>query len=226
MITFKRARHLAEQTILAGIAKLVVGAYAHWRSGPLPPGRPRIFFANHSSNLDTVALLAALPFELRKDARPVAAKDYWTKTWLTRHAALIALNAVLIDRKREEPGDPLAPAIEALEQGSSLIIFPEGQRNVSETPGVFKSGIYHLSIRFPDVDLIPVYLENIHRSMPKGNTLPLPLICRARFGAPIRAALGEDKNSFVERARQAVIDLSLVDLDEAPAQPSHESPAP
>lgn len=226
MITFKRARHLVEQTLLAGVAKLIVGAYAHWRSGPLPPGKPRIFFANHSSNLDTVALLAALPFNLRKDARPVAAKDYWTKTWITRHAALVALNAVLIDRKREDPGDPLAPAIEALELGSSLIIFPEGQRNVSETPGVFKSGIFHLSQRFPDVDLIPVYLENIHRSMPKGNSLPLPIICRARFGAPIRAAAGEDKNAFVQRARQAVVDLSLIDLDDEPETKKNEDSAP
>lgn len=213
MTRFERLRHLAEQTILSGIAKLLVGAYAHWQGEPARPGKARIYFANHSSNLDTVALLAALPFDLRRDTRPVAAKDYWTKTWITRHAALVALNAVLIDRKREDPGDPLAPAIAALEQGSSLIIFPEGQRNVSEIPGVFKSGIYHLGARFPDVELIPVYLENIHRSMPKGNSLPLPLICRARFGMPMGILPGETKNEFVERARQAVVDLSTADLD-------------
>ena len=214
MRTFKRLRHLAEQTLLSRIAKLLVGAYPHWTTGtPLEPGRPRIYFANHSSNLDTVALLAALPFNLRKDTRPVAAKDYWIKTWLTRHAALVALNAVLIDRKREDPGDPLAPAMQALEEGSSLIIFPEGQRNVTDLPGPFKSGIYHLSKKFPDVDLVPVYLENIVRSMPKGNTLPLPLICRARFGEPIRALENETKNEFVQRARQAVVDLASLELE-------------
>lgn len=214
MNTFQRIQHLAEQTLLAGIAKLLVGAYPHWTTGtPLTPGRARIYFANHSSNLDTVALLAALPFDLRKDTRPVAAKDYWSKTWVTRHAALVALNAVLIDRKREDPGDPLAPAIQALEQGSSLIIFPEGQRNVGELPGPFKSGIYHLSKQFPEVDLVPVYLENIVRSMPKGNSLPLPLICRARFGEPIRAGAEESKNDFIERARQAVVDLAEIELE-------------
>lgn len=211
---FERIRHLAEQSILSGIAKLLVGAYPHWTTGtPLAPGRARIYFANHSSNLDTVALLAALPFALRRDTRPVAAKDYWVKTWVTRHAALVALNAVLIDRKREEAGDPLAPAMAALDAGSSLIIFPEGQRNIGEVPGPFKSGIYHLSRRYPDVDLVPVYLENIVRSMPKGNSLPLPLICRARFGEPIRAGAEESKNDFVERARQAVIDLAQIELE-------------
>lgn len=212
MNRFERARHLAEQTILSAVARLLVGAYPYWTAGRPEAGRVRIYFANHSSNLDTVALLAALPFDLRKDTRPIAAKDYWTKTWITRHAALVALNAVLIDRKREEAGDPLAPAIAAVEAGSSLIIFPEGQRNVGEIPGVFKSGIFHLSRRFPEADLIPVYLENIVRSMPKGNNLPLPLICRARFGAPMRAGADEDKNAFVARARQAVIDLSALDL--------------
>lgn len=212
MNRFERARHLTEQTILSWVAKFLIGAYPYWTQGLPDPARPRIYFANHSSNLDTVALLAALPFELRKTTRPVAAKDYWSKTWITRHAALVALNAVLIDRLREEVGDPLIPAMEALDQGSSLIIFPEGQRNVGDIPGVFKSGIYHLSKRHPDIDLMPVYLENIVRSMPKGNSLPLPLICRARFGAPMRAGPSETKNEFVERARQAVIDLSQLDL--------------
>jgi 1-acyl-sn-glycerol-3-phosphate acyltransferase len=213
MNTFQRFQHLSEQTVLSTIAKFLVGAYPHWTTGTaLAPGRSRIYFANHSSNLDTLALLAALPFDLRKATRPVAAKDYWTTTWLRRHAALVALNAVLIDRKRTDPGDPLAPAIQALEQGSSLIIFPEGQRNADELPGPFKSGIYHLSKHFPDVDLVPVYLENIGRSMPKGNALPLPFICRARFGEPMRAGPDESKNDFVSRARQAVIDLAEIEL--------------
>lgn len=212
MNAFERARHLAEQTVLSGVAKLLVGAYPYWTAGRPAPGAARVYFANHSSNLDTVALLAALPFDLRRRTRPVAAKDYWNKTWLARHAALVALDAVLIDRKREEAGDPLAPAMEALEAGSSLIIFPEGQRNVQDLPGEFKSGIYHLSRRFPEVDFIPVYLENICRSMPKGNLLPLPIICRARFGAGLRAEASEPKAEFLLRARQAVIDLAALDL--------------
>jgi 1-acyl-sn-glycerol-3-phosphate acyltransferase len=209
MPSFNRMLHWAEQWVLVGAAKLLVGAHARWSNGaPLAPGRSRVYFANHSSNLDTVALLAALPSRLRKDTRPVAAQDYWTKTWLSRHAALVALDAVLIDRKRQSPGDPLAPAIEALKEGSSLIVFPEGQRNVGELPGAFKSGIFHLSKRFPDLDFIPVYLENTHRSMPKGQAWPRPMRCSARFGPAIRAGALETKDEFVARARQAVVDLA------------------
>ena len=82
---------------------------------------------------------------------------------------LQALNAVLIDRKRADPdADPLRPLYDVLEAGQSIIIFPEGTRGPERLPAPFKSGLYHLAQRFPDVELIPVYLDNLHRSMPKG----------------------------------------------------------
>jgi len=128
---------------------------------------------------------------------------------MRRYIVINALNAVLIERNRNErTGDPLQPLCEALERGESLIIFPEGTRQAQRLPGPFKSGLYHLATRFPRVELVPVYLENLHRSLPKGSVFPVPLICTVRFGGALKAIDGESKEAFLERAREAVISLS------------------
>jgi 1-acyl-sn-glycerol-3-phosphate acyltransferase len=95
-----------------------------------------------------------------------------------------------------------------LQRGESLILFPEGTRGKEPIPGQFKSGLYRLAMQFPQVELIPVYLENLHRSMPKGAALPIPLTCTVRFGAPMVVYSGEEKSVFLERARDAVISLA------------------
>lgn len=193
--------------ILVGIVKLLVGAYPRWM-GCQPDAAQRLYFANHSSHIDTLALWSALSMRLRRRTRPVAARDYWGRGW-RRYIATKALRAVLIDRVREHRDDnPLAPLIEALNQGDSLIIFPEGTRGKQPLPTTFKSGLYHLATQFPQVQLIPVYLENLHRSMPKGALVPIPVTCTVRFGVPLTLAENEPKDSFLARAREAVIRLA------------------
>jgi len=115
---------------------------------------------------------------------------------------------VYIKRSKAENSDedPLQPLYDTLAKGDSLIIFPEGTRNKDVIPQPFKSGIYHLAKRFPTVEFIPVYLENLSRIMPKGEFWPVPLACTARFGVPFYLQEGEDKELFLERARQGVID--------------------
>jgi 1-acyl-sn-glycerol-3-phosphate acyltransferase len=129
---------------------------------------------------------------------------------LRRFLALRVLNAVLIDRHAAPvPGqDKLQPLRAALSQGDSLIIFPEGTRQQGSVPTEFKSGLYHLAQDFPNVQLAPVYLENLHRSMPKGFTVPVPVICTVRFGSTLERRENEPKESFLDRARNAVIALS------------------
>ena len=193
--------------ILVGILKFLVGAYPRW-IGCKPEAAQRLYFANHSSHIDTLAIWSALPIPLRKHTHPVAASDYWGSGF-RRYIATKALHAVLIDRVREHADDnPLAPLIEVLNQGESLIIFPEGTRGKQPIPAVFKSGLYHLAVQFPQVQLIPVYLENLHRSMPKGAMLPIPMTCTVRFGFPVVLADGEAKDGFLARAREEVIKLA------------------
>ena len=194
--------------LLVGLMRLLVGAYPRWL-GCDPGPAQRIYFANHTSHIDTLAIWSALPPQLRATTRPVAAKDYWDKGVLRRYIANQGLHVVLIERAKEgRQGDPLQPLTDALEQGESLIIFPEGTRGTAALPAAFKSGLYHLAQRFPAVELVPVYLENLHRSMPKGTIMPVPLICTVRFGTPVARIAGESKEAFLTRARDAVVVLA------------------
>ena len=116
---------------------------------------------------------------------------------------------MFIDRSADKrDGDPLLPLAQALERGESLIIFPEGTRRAQALPSPFKSGLFHLAARFPGVELVPVYLDNLYRSMPKGSLLPVPLTCSVRFGAPLQRRADEAKDAFLERARQAIVELA------------------
>jgi 1-acyl-sn-glycerol-3-phosphate acyltransferase len=190
------------------LVRVLVGAYPRW-VGSAPTAAQRIYFANHTSHMDTIVLWAALPRSLRANTRPVAAKDYWDKPGIRGTIAKEELNVVMIDRSRADPGaDPLDPLRDALEHGFSLIIFPEGTRAAQALPGEFKSGLYHLASAFPAVELIPVYIENLHRSMPKGAFVPVPIICTVRFGAALKLGVGEDKDEFLRRSRDAVAQLA------------------
>jgi 1-acyl-sn-glycerol-3-phosphate acyltransferase len=194
-------------SLLVAVVRLLVGAYPRW-IGCQPSPAQRIYFANHSSHIDTLALWSALPRAQRRTTHPVAARDYWGRGFKL-YIATKALRAVLIDRTRANPeADPLAPLHEILRRGESLIIFPEGTRSAEAIPGAFKSGLYHLAKHSPGAELVPVYLENLHRSMPKGAIVPVPISCTVRFGAPLSLAADEPKHEFLSRAREAVIALS------------------
>jgi 1-acyl-sn-glycerol-3-phosphate acyltransferase len=192
--------------LLAFIARLITGTQGHWKGCP-PTAEQRIYFANHQSHLDWVLIWAALPKDLRATTRPIAAKDYWTasrfKHWLTREV----FNAVYVARQRTDDQDPLEPLVEALTHGDSLVIFPEGTRGNQDEPMPFKSGLYHLAEQFPQVQLIPAWIDNVQRVMPKGEVVPVPILCTVTFGAPLRLKPGEDKHVFLDRARAAVLAL-------------------
>lgn len=191
---------------LAFLARLITGAQGHWYGSP-PKAEQRIYFANHQSHFDWVLIWAALPRDLRAITRPIAARDYWTssplKHWITREI----FNAVYVSRQRQADEDPLEPLMEALRNGDSLVIFPEGTRGHAADPAPFKAGLYHLAEAFPDVQLIPAWIDNVQRVMPKGEVVPVPILCSVTFGAPLQLQPGEDKRAFLDRAREAVMAL-------------------
>jgi 1-acyl-sn-glycerol-3-phosphate acyltransferase len=178
---------------------------------PPPAARQSIYFANHSSHLDTVVLWASLPSDLREKTRPVAARDYWEKTALRRRLANEVFHAVLIDRtKVTAQNNPIQTMTEAMGDRYSLIIFPEGTRGEGDEVGAFKGGLYHLAQDKPEAALVPVYMENLNRILPKGEFLPVPLLSSITFGAPLPNVENETKSAFLERARKALCDLKPV----------------
>lgn len=189
------------------LVRLLTGVRVRWRETAIP-GAQCVYFANHTSNLDGVVLWAALPPAVRNKTRPVAAADYWTKSALRQYLAGKVFNAVLIERKNVTvKNNPLKPMLAALEEGSSLIIFPEGGRNASGELGEFKSGIYHLASNRPDVAFVPAWIDNVNRVLPKGEVLPVPMLGGVTVGGPIKLGEGEARESFILRARDALLAL-------------------
>lgn len=199
---------------IGGACRLVTGAQIEWHCEP-DAARPRVYFANHASHLDAVLIWSALPPEARRWVRPVAGRDYWERSAVRRFVSERVFHAVLIERtgtgRPAAARGSIAAMCDALDDGDSLIVFPEGTRSLEGSIGSFRSGLYHLAHLRPALDLIPVLLENTHRVLPKGHAVPLPAPCRVVFGAPMRIAAGEDKPRFLARARAALIDLGGCD---------------
>jgi 1-acyl-sn-glycerol-3-phosphate acyltransferase len=203
--------HGIASCVLAAAARLFCGRPT-WREKP--DDRPRVYYGNHTSHLDFVVIWGSLPGRVRTKTRPVAARDYWEKTPLRRIIGRHFLNALPVDRAGpdERRGNTVLLAersverlVQALDGGASLIVFPEGTRGDGGEVQPFKSGLYHLARRRPDTEFVPVFLENMHRILPKGEFIPLPLPGTVTFGAPLRLRPGETKGDFLGRAREALL---------------------
>lgn len=199
-------------TIVASLAKLVAGCTSEWLQEP--DTRQRVYIANHTSHLDFVVLWATLPPKVRALTIPVAAQDFWDHGW-RRFMADKVFHAVMIERAAS--GDDMShdlgkQAVErmskAMGESRSLILFPEGTRGTGEALGEFKSGLYYLCSARPGLEVMPVYLSNMSRILPKGEALPVPLLSSARFGRPLQLEPKEDKAHFLIRARAAVASLA------------------
>ncbi|MCX7423744.1 MAG: lysophospholipid acyltransferase family protein [Planctomycetia bacterium] len=193
--------------LTASFLRLLSGARATWL-GCGPELRQRVYFANHTSNLDGPVLWATLPLAVRQLTRPVAARDYWTANKLRRFFAEQVFNAVLIERKAPTVRDnPIEDMLAAIGDSHSLILFPEGGRFSGPDPQPFKSGLFHLAKKRPEIELVPVLLDNMNRVLPKGELLPVPIISSVTFGSPIRLEPNERRDEFLVRAREAVIGI-------------------
>jgi 1-acyl-sn-glycerol-3-phosphate acyltransferase len=196
---------------LALLAKFLSGASVRWIDSQ-PDTCQRVYFANHTSHLDAIVLWSALPPEVRVLTRPVAAKDYWTAGRVRHYLATRVFNALLIDRTEiKVHQSPVDVMIREIGHRYSLIVFPEGGRTTGEGISEFKSGLYYLCKKRPDLELIPVYIDNMNRILPRGEVLPVPLLSSITFGPPIWLEAGEPKADFLRRAREAVLRLKESD---------------
>lgn len=191
-------------------ARFITAVRGVW-AGAEPSGQQCVYFANHTSHGDFVLIWTVLPPRLRRKSRPVAGADYWLKTPLRRFIGEQVFNAVLIKRRPKSRKDhPIEALTNALDAGASLILFPEGTRNTTDHSLLpFKNGLYHLAKARPKIDLVPVWINNLNRVMPKGEMVPIPLICTVTFGAPIHFNAEEAREDFSKRAEAALLSLKL-----------------
>ncbi|MES2531145.1 MAG: lysophospholipid acyltransferase family protein [Pseudomonadota bacterium] len=213
----RRAAAVVAAKLIVGAASLLTGVRAIW-SGTEPKAEQTVYFANHTSHGDFVLLWATLPPDLRSLTRPVAGQDYWEASALRRFIGEDVFRALMIRRDGSgagaatdgvaAPANPVEQMTEALHAGDSLIMFPEGTRNTGDDVLLpLKSGLYHLACACPQVRLVPVWIENLKRVLPKGKLVPIPLACSVRYGTPLVLGDGEDKRAFMDRARAAMLDL-------------------
>jgi 1-acyl-sn-glycerol-3-phosphate acyltransferase len=195
------------RNFLAVAARILSGASVRWIDSQ-PDTCQRVYFANHTSHLDPIVIWSALPQAVRMLTRPVAAKDYWSKGVVRRYLANQLFNAILIDREEiKVHQSPVDLMIREIGHTYSLIIFPEGGRSAGLEIGEFKSGLYYLCKKRPDLELIPVHVDNMNRILPRGKVLPVPLLSCITFGPPLWLEAGEAKTNFLARTRDAVLRL-------------------
>jgi len=172
----------------------------------LPRRDPFVLIANHASHLDTVTLLSLFPLRRLRRIRPVAAADYFERSRLRSALTKSLFHILPIARSREEGApDPRERMLAALGSGQSLILFPEGTRTKDGTMGRFRSGIAHLAMHAPDVPIVPAFLVNLGRSLPKGALIPVPMFAEVRVGAPLHPT-GE-REEIVAALERAVREL-------------------
>ncbi len=206
------ARTIAASIII--FTRFITAVRGFW-VGTDPSARTQVYFANHASMGDFILIWTVLPAHFRRRTRPVAGSDYWLTSKLKAYIGREVFNSVLIDRNPDtRQQDPVTLMAEALDQGTSLILFPEGTRNTTEEQLLpFKSGLYHLAKTRPNIEFIPVWIDNLNRVLPKGKIVPIPLICTVTFGAPILVKPRERKQTFLNRAQKALLSLAPTNGD-------------
>ncbi len=190
--------------IMGAFTRLFTGVVAYW-VGCAPQSRQRVYFANHVSHFDFLLLWTALPSEVRTHTIPAAAACYWRKNRLREWFAEEVFDAVLVERENiTRANNPVPTLVSKLDQGNSLIIFPEGGRGLTPEIRDFKGGIYHIAKARPSVEFVPCYIDNAYRVLPKGEFLPLPILCSVTVGSPLTLNDGERKEEFLCRAQRAL----------------------
>ena len=146
-----------------------------------------ILIANHNSHMDTMAIMSAIPSRYVHKVHPIAARDFFGGSLFKKILMRYLVNATLIQRDRDDPNnDPIDSMDKMLKKSRSLILFPEGSRGIPGVMAKFKKGLGYLIQRNPEINVIPVYLDNVYKTLPRGKNLILPYNCSIKFGDPIK----------------------------------------
>ncbi len=167
---------------------------------------PVIFAANHHSHLDTPVLLTSIPEPWRHKVFVGAAADYFFRNRATSAISALAIGAIPIERSKvtRRSADQAA---ELIDEGWSMLIFPEGGRSPDGWGQPFRGGAAYLSNRC-GVPVVPVHLEGTGRILRKGAKRLTPANVSVTYGEPLLPREGESAARFAERIERAVAVLA------------------
>ncbi|NNE74063.1 MAG: 1-acyl-sn-glycerol-3-phosphate acyltransferase [Acidimicrobiales bacterium] len=168
--------------------------------------QPVIFAANHHSHIDTPLLLTSIPRPWRRELVPMAAADYFFGNSLSGAIAALSLGAVPMERNKVNRTSA-DKAVELIEAGHSLVIFPEGGRSPDGWGRQFRRGAAYLALR-ADVPVVPVHIEGTSRILPKGRSRPKAAPTTVTFGYPLTPTDGERSQDLSNRIEAAVAQMS------------------
>ena len=166
---------------------------------------PVIFVANHSSHLDTAVILEALPPEWRRRTTVAAAADYFFDVWWRAVGSALVFNTFPLERRTGSSADTLD---RILDEGWSVLVFPEGTRSPDGWTRRFRAGAAYLAVHH-GVPVVPIALVGSFAAMPRGQGWPSPgrPLVRVRFGPPVHPEAGEEPRAFAIRVHAAVAQL-------------------
>jgi 1-acyl-sn-glycerol-3-phosphate acyltransferase len=167
---------------------------------------PFVVVSNHTSHLDAPLILGALPRKLARYLAAGAAADYFFDVWWRKGLTALFFNAFPVDRTGLRGRKGLATSL--LDDGVSLLLFPEGTRSRTGEMGAFKPGAAALCIS-RDVPCLPIAILGAAEAMPYGKNWPergRPPIYLV-FGEPMRPEDGETASAFSERMAKEVSGL-------------------
>ncbi len=195
--------------LLRGFLKIIVGAKFS-KADFLLEEEQFIIVANHNSHLDTMTILASLPSKIIHKVKPVAAADHFGKTKLKEKLTNFFVNTLLIQRKRDKENpenDPINKMIKTLDDGYSLLIFPEGTRGEPEISQPLKPGVALVLSSRPKVKYVPAYMKGMGKAMPKSDNLILPYNSTLIYGEPTSIENVESEK-ILSQIQRDFIDLS------------------
>ncbi len=163
----------------------------------LPDSGPVVIIANHNSHLDTLVLMSLFRGKSFQKVRPVAAGDYFMKNKLLAVFSTKVMNIIPIQRKMtKDIRGMFSPILEALEDDSIIILFPEGSRGEAEQLSKYKSGIYYLMREVPDIEIVPVFLHGLGKALPKGSFIFVPFFVDILVGDSFK--YNENRKAFMD----------------------------
>ncbi len=167
---------------------------------------PAVFAANHHSHIDTPLLLTSLPSPWRHHAVVGAAADYFFGTRITGAISALVIGAIPIDRtKISRASTDLARDL--INEGWSLVVFPEGGRSPDGWGQPFRGGAAFIAKR-TNTPVVPVHIEGTGRILRKGKSTPSPSRTTVTFGEPMYCGENEDARAFNVRIEARVAELA------------------